>query len=140
MINMMYLVLTAMLALNVSQDILKVLHKLNSGMEETVLTVHRGTETLYTALDNATVDNPRAIEFNDRAKQVKVETAKIFDMLDQAKVTMIKETGGRLPETGRLKGASNRDTQRTTCSTQRLLGVKAWVNLSRKPLLHTKIS
>ncbi len=109
MINMMYLVLTAMLALNVSQDILKVLHKLNSGMEETVLTVHRGTETLYTALDNATVDNPRAIEFNDRAKQVKVETAKIFDMLDQAKVTLIKETGGRLPETGRLKGASNRD-------------------------------
>ncbi len=109
MINMMYLVLTAMLALNVSQDILKVLHKLNSGMEETVKTVHRGTETLYTALDNATVDNPRAIEFNDRAKQVKVKTSEIFDMLKEAKLTLIKETGGRDPETGRLKGASNRD-------------------------------
>ena len=33
MINMMYLVLTAMLALNVSKDILLVLHKLDKGME-----------------------------------------------------------------------------------------------------------
>lgn len=109
MINMMYLVLTAMLALNVSQDILKVLHRLNSGMEQTVETVHRGTETLYTALDNATADNPRAVEFNDRAKQVRVETAKIFDMFSDAKATLIEETGGRLPENDRLKGASNRD-------------------------------
>ncbi len=104
----MYLVLTAMLALNVSQDILKVLHKLNSGMEETVKTVHRGTETLYTALGKATVDNPRSIAFNERAKQVKVETSEIFDMLKGAKFTLIKETGGHDPETVRLKDDSNR--------------------------------
>ncbi|MFZ9527214.1 MAG: gliding motility protein GldM, partial [Schleiferiaceae bacterium] len=61
MINMMYLVLTAMLALNVSKDILRVLAKLDLGMNATVSTVERGTATMYQAIEAQMSENPRAI-------------------------------------------------------------------------------
>ena len=71
MINMMYLVLTAMLALNVSKDILYVLHKLDVGMYETVKTVEAGTQTIYAAIEAQTSENERAVPFNERAKVLK---------------------------------------------------------------------
>jgi len=52
MINMMYLVLTAMLALNVSKDILRVLDKLDKGMNATVSTVESGTATITAPLQH----------------------------------------------------------------------------------------
>ncbi len=108
MINMMYLVLTAMLALNVSKDILRVLAKLDLGMNATVTTVERGTATLYQAIQAQVSENPRAVPVNERAKQVKSKSDEIFALLASTKEDMIKLTGG-LDEEGRYKGADNRD-------------------------------
>jgi gliding motility-associated protein GldM len=108
MINMMYLVLTAMLALNVSKDILRVLAKLDLGMNATVTTVERGTATLYQAIQAQVSENPRAIPINERAIQVKAKSDEIFSLLATTKEEMIKLTGG-VDEEGRYKGADNRD-------------------------------
>ncbi len=108
MINMMYLVLTAMLALNVSKDILRVLAKLDLGMNATVSTVERGTATLYQAIQAQVSENPRAVPINERAKQVKSQSDEIFALLATTKDEMIALTGG-LDEEGRYKGADNRD-------------------------------
>ena len=108
MINMMYLVLTAMLALNVSKDILRVLAKLDLGMNATVTTVERGTATLYEAIQAQVSENPRAVPVNERAKQVKAQSDQIFALLASAKEEMITLTGG-LDKEGRYKGADNRD-------------------------------
>ena len=108
MINMMYLVLTAMLALNVSKDILRVLAKLDLGMNATVTTVERGTATLYQAIQAQVSENPRAIPINERAIQVKAKSDEIFGLLATTKEEMIKLTGG-VDEEGRYKGADNRD-------------------------------
>ena len=108
MINMMYLVLTAMLALNVSKDILRVLAKLDLGMNATVTTVERGTATLYQAIQAQVSENPRAIPINERAIQVKANSDEIFSLLATTKEEMIKLTGG-VDEEGRYKGADNRD-------------------------------
>ncbi|MFM7589173.1 MAG: gliding motility protein GldM, partial [Bacteroidota bacterium] len=47
MINMMYLVLTAMLALNVSAEILKAFAMINKSLEETSQSVGQKNDALY---------------------------------------------------------------------------------------------
>jgi len=109
MINMMYLVLTAMLALNVSKDILEVLSKLDDGMNMTIETVSEGTKHMYKSLDDVAQNNPRAKEPNRIAKILKQQSDATFTLIQQTKDHLIEETGGRDEETGRLVGASNRD-------------------------------
>ena len=110
MINMMYLVLTAMLALNVSKDIIKVLTKLDQGMNETVATVFKGTEVIYSAIANAMKDNPRAVPINDRALKVKSMADDINKEIVAIKTYLIEETGGYNTDgSGTLKGGDNRD-------------------------------
>ena len=110
MINMMYLVLTAMLALNVSKDILLVLHKLDQGMEATVNTVAKGTENIYRSFEAQLADNPRAAAPWEIAKEVRNRTAAAYDLIDKTKNDLITQTGGRdEEEDGRLNGADNRD-------------------------------
>ncbi len=110
MINMMYLVLTAMLALNVSKDILLVLHKLDQGMEATVNTVAKGTENIYRSFEAQLADNPRAAAPWEVAKEVRNRTAAAYDLIDKTKNDLITQTGGRdEEEDGRLNGADNRD-------------------------------
>ena len=108
MINMMYLVLTAMLALNVSKDILRVLDKLDKGMNATVSTVESGTATIYSAIEAQVSDNPRAIPINERALKVKEESESLFALLKLTKEEMIAQTGGYNKD-GSYKGSDNRD-------------------------------
>ncbi|MDC3353725.1 hypothetical protein OAV84_01435, partial [Schleiferiaceae bacterium] len=110
MINMMYLVLTAMLALNVSKDILLVLHKLDKGMTETVNTVAKGTENIYRSFEAQLQDNPRAAAPWEVAKEVRKQTGIAFSLLEKTRNDLIELTGGiDEEEDGRLNGADNRD-------------------------------
>lgn len=110
MINMMYLVLTAMLALNVSKDILLVLHKLDQGMTATVKTLAKGTENIYRSFEAQLQDNPRAAAPWEVAKEVRNQTGIAFGLLDKTRSDLIELTGGiNEEEDGRLNGADNRD-------------------------------
>ena len=94
MINMMYLVLTAMLALNVSKDILLVLHKLDQGMTATVTTVAKGTENIYRSFEAQLQDNPRAAAPWEVAKEVRSKTDEVFGLLSKTRTDLIDLTGG----------------------------------------------
>ena len=52
MINMMYLVLTALLALNVSSEILNAFKTVNKSLENTNTTVNKSTETIMESLED----------------------------------------------------------------------------------------
>ena len=52
MINMMYLVLTALLALNVSAEILNAFKTVNKSLETTNTTVANSTETIMSSLQD----------------------------------------------------------------------------------------
>ena len=109
MINMMYLVLTAMLALNVSKDILAVLHKLDVGMSATVRTVEEGTKTIYAAIEAQVSENERAVPFNERAQVLRSKSNTVESLLVKAREDMIAETGGiDTADDNRLKGEDNR--------------------------------
>jgi len=134
MINMMYLVLTAMLALNVSKDILRVLAKLDLGMNATVSTVERGTATMYQAIQAQVSENPRAIPVNERAKEVQKQSEEVFAMIKTAKEEMITLTGG-IDEDGRYKGADNRDIAENYLVNDKSIGGKGMAKEIKERLI-----
>ncbi len=96
MINMMYLVLTAMLALNISKDILEALTKLNDSLDQTVQTVDQKNADIYRAFDNAVADNPeKAKPFRDKAYSVKQESDELYAYINNLKEELIKVSGGK---------------------------------------------
>lgn len=110
MINMMYLVLTAMLAMNVSKDILEALSKLDEGMTHTIETVSKGNENIYSALEAASKDDSkkaRALPLYEKSKLVKAKSDELFNYVGGIKKDLIDLTGGI--EDGHMKGSDNRD-------------------------------
>ena len=99
MINMMYLVLTAMLALNVSKDILLVLHKLDTSMEATSTSIHNGTESLYALFEKQyEAGTPAAKVPYALAQEIRANSNTAFNIVQETKDFLIEETGGRDPE------------------------------------------
>ena len=58
MINLMYIVLTAMLALNVSSDVLDGFVQVEDGLARTNATVGRRNDAVYSQLETFTAQNP----------------------------------------------------------------------------------
>tara|TARA_R110000868_G_scaffold73505_1_gene213092 strand:- start:936 stop:2486 length:1551 start_codon:yes stop_codon:yes gene_type:complete len=104
MINMMYLVLTAMLALNVSKDILKALTKLEDSLSQTITTVENKNSDVYKTFDNAAKDNPdKALKWKDKAYEVKAVSDQIFAYIHDMKDSLVSVSGGYDEETGAPK-------------------------------------
>lgn len=101
MINMMYLVLTAMLALNISKDILNALTKLNDSLDATVQTVDKKNAEIYSAFAAAASENPeKAGEWKDKAMQVKQKSDDLYTHIAELKTKLIEVSGGVDEETG----------------------------------------
>lgn len=62
MINLMYIVLMALLALNVSKDILDAFVILDKGINETLVTFEEKNQYLYDKFYKANIDNPVKVE------------------------------------------------------------------------------
>ena len=72
MINMMYLVLTALLALNVSKEVLLSFFKINSGIERTTNSIEDKNNTTYLAFEQAAINDPiKFKETNERVKEIR---------------------------------------------------------------------
>ena len=93
MINMMYLVLTALLALNVSAEVLNAFQNITDGIQETNEVISRKASNTLTALRDRARDDDKAKPLLDRAVKVKAITADLTEAIDSLKKTMIEETG-----------------------------------------------
>lgn len=86
MIGMMYLVLTALLALNVSKDILNAFVLVDQSLNKTVDNFSSKSAILYTALDKAAATNPmKAGELSKKAKEVKERSDELSKYIDELK-------------------------------------------------------
>jgi gliding motility-associated protein GldM len=95
MINMMYLVLTALLALNISKDILKALTKLDDSLVQTVNTVEQKNAQVYAAFDAAMADNPaKTKEWRDKAYDVKKKSDALVEDIIKIKDDIVMASGG----------------------------------------------
>jgi gliding motility-associated protein GldM len=103
MINMMYLVLTALLALNISKDILKALTKLDNSLDQTVSVVESKNAQVYAAFDNAMRDNPAKTKpWRDKAYEVKEKSDALVEEIVKIKKELIDMTGGTIEEEGEV--------------------------------------
>lgn len=97
MINMMYLVLTALLALNVSSEILNAFKTVNNSLEKTNNTVNQATNTIMTSLEEKKNDPntaTRAMIWHPRAQQVVGYSKTVYDYIQGLKDRILKEAGG----------------------------------------------
>ncbi|MGN6475734.1 MAG: gliding motility protein GldM [Flavipsychrobacter sp.] len=111
MINLMYLVLTAMLALNVSSEILHAFETINQSITASNRSIEDKNNKLYQSLDAQqaqTGQEARVKPFNDKAHQAKAASEAVIKFLDDWKNKIIEESGGR-EENGEIKRKDNID-------------------------------
>lgn len=110
MIGMMYLVLTALLALNVSKDILEAFAVVEKGLDRTVENFSAKNQTIYGRLDAEFDKNPDKVkEWRDKAYAVKKKADDLYLRMDFIKDTLLAITGGVDTATGFPRGMDNRE-------------------------------
>jgi len=96
MIGMMYLVLTALLALNVSKDILDAFVRVNKGLEATNKSFTAQNEKIYVEFENQNALNPDKVgPYYEAAKKVKELTTDAFEFVNQVKLELIAGVEGK---------------------------------------------
>lgn len=111
MINLMYLVLTAMLALNVSSEILHAFKTINNSITNSNKSIESKNIELYEQFDKNQAlpeARERVTPFNDRAKEIRAEAAKMIEYLEGWKAKIITASGGRDAK-GEIKAESDID-------------------------------
>ena len=97
MINIMYLVLTALLAINISAEILNAFKTINNSLEKTNGTVKASTSQVFASLtekmgEDATRE--KATIWQPKAKAVVDQSVLAFDFIENLKKQLLIEAGG----------------------------------------------
>lgn len=96
MINMMYLVLTALLALNVSKEILKAFHLMEVSFNKANANVDKKNQNILEALKAQAESRPEEVKpYLDRALKVKEISGEFVKYVEELKKTLIAKTDGR---------------------------------------------
>lgn len=95
MIGMMYLVLTAMLALNVSSEVLEAFVLVDNGLSRTTDNYRVKNEKIYTEFDNANLLNPVKVgPWKQKADEIKAKAKDIYDYVQALKIEVVKAAEG----------------------------------------------
>src|SRR5688572_24386844 len=111
MINMMYLVLTALLALNVSSEILNAFKTVNNSLEKTNEVVNASTDDIMISLQEKLGEQGTAEKakiWYPKAQQVQQYTKGVYDYIAELK-TKIMQGAKYDPASGKDKGVDNLD-------------------------------
>ncbi len=96
MIGMMYLVLTAMLALNVSNEVLNGFDMVNHGLGESISSAEIRNDGLYRSFQTESDKNPAKVkEYLDKAKEVKEKSDALVKYIQDVKVKIVKIADGK---------------------------------------------
>lgn len=95
MINMMYLVLTALLALNVSKEVLNSFFQINVGIQRTTDNIEDKNSTTYLAFEQAAINDPvKFKETNEKVKDIKSKTDELFMFIQEMKYSLVNKADG----------------------------------------------
>lgn len=111
MINLMYLVLTAMLALNVSSEILHAFEVINESITSSNTSIEAKNDEIYKSFqskEDDPVQRDRIKKYNDKAKIAKSKSEAMIAKLQEWKDRVIEEAGG-YEDDGEIKRKDNID-------------------------------
>jgi len=95
MIGMMYLILTAMLALNVSKEAVEAFKKVDQSLTKTTANYIRKNNITYAEFDAAAAENPeKAGKWKAKADEVKMRADEIFNYIQDLKVEIVRTAEG----------------------------------------------
>ncbi|MGN0236011.1 MAG: gliding motility protein GldM [Paludibacteraceae bacterium] len=110
MIGMMYLVLTAMLALNVSTDILNGFTMVDDSLHESIDAANSRNDKMYRDFEEATRQNPKKMqEWYNRAEELKLRADSLYNYIQDFKTQIVLIADGK---TAKQKIAANIDPTR----------------------------
>ncbi len=90
MIGMMYLILTAMLALNVSKEVLDAFVIVDKGLVQTTENFAAKNRGIYSTFDFAYSQNPEKVgDWKIRADEVQEKTSELYEFLNECKVEIV---------------------------------------------------
>jgi gliding motility-associated protein GldM len=123
MINMMYLVLTALLALNVSKETLDVIAKVEYSLNQTIENFVSQNNLTYADFEQAYMVNPEKVgPFKEKADQVRQQSQILVDKINEYKWAIVKEADGE--DKARLDSIKNMED----------VNVPAQIMLTEKPI------
>jgi gliding motility-associated protein GldM len=92
MIGMMYLVLTAMLALNVSKEVLDAFTLVDGGLTTTTENFAAKNEGLYDKFNIAFEQNPEKVgDWKTRAEEVRAQSNELYEFLNLCKIEIVSK-------------------------------------------------
>jgi gliding motility-associated protein GldM len=107
MINLMYVLLMAMLALNVSSDVLNGFTLVDESLSKSSENTSRQNDALYNAFETHMKQNPEKVrEWYERACEVREMSDTIYNLAERLKVRIAKKADG---EEGDVKNLKNRE-------------------------------
>lgn len=107
MINLMYIVLTAMLALNVSSDVLDGFTQVHDGLTRTNNNVGLRNSAIYSQLEALTEQNPdKGRPWLDKATALRLHTDSLYSLIDTLKLEIVRQADGK---DGRVEDIQSRD-------------------------------
>ncbi|WP_421920969.1 gliding motility protein GldM [Marinifilum sp.] len=112
MIGMMYLFLTAMLAINVSDEVLDAFTIIDDGLNKTTTTFEEKNQITYNAFKTAYDVNPTKVQLSyDNSEKVRKSSNELFSMIDSLKHKIVKKADGDEydPELKTIKKKDNLD-------------------------------
>jgi len=109
MINLMYLVLTAMLALNVSAEVLNAFKTVNDSLVESSKNADGSIESTLTSFKTAIEKNPEKQDLLDNAIKAKAYSEELYKYVQGIKDDIIKEAGGIDPESNDIASRDDID-------------------------------
>lgn len=95
MIGMMYLFYTALLALNVSSEILTSFVKINESIQKTTSNYSEKTKSLYAKIDNSALEQPgKYTKLAQQAHEVERQSNEFIQNIEDLKLLILRESQG----------------------------------------------
>ena len=114
MINLMYIVLLAMLALNVSTEVLQGFAVVQESLDRTTRNASSENEALYGTFKDQMASNPEKVrQWFEKATQVREMSDSLYNFAEALKVAIVKEADGPKGDLNNIDNTDNVDAAGT---------------------------
>ena len=108
MINLMYIVLTAMLALNVSSDVLDAFTQVEEGINRSNKYVEQRNYAIFKALEDfAQEDSVKGVDIYEKAMEVRRASSELYLYIDSIKQLIVVQVDGPEGDVTNIQGRDN---------------------------------
>lgn len=124
MINLMYLVFIAMMAMQVDRQVLRSFEGITVTLDDSSKLTAENNQTFYDQIVKKASEDPDYAAIKGKADQVKTEANKVFDVIEGIKKTIMDEQEYKLPEFGVEEEETNYNSLQNVDVLTKLLFVK----------------